>query len=91
MENNLPFKAKILAKLLGLDMKFLSGLWNWLDGKKTYFGLFLSALAVLAEFWPQVAAAFPNAKWVLVGAGVIQFLNGWAHKAYKYRYKEEHP
>lgn len=91
MGNNLPFKVKVVAKLLGLDMKFLSSLWIWSDGKKTYFSLFLGFLTALATFWPQVAAAFPNAHWVLVGATVIQFLNGWAHKAYKFRYKEEHP
>lgn len=90
MGNKLPLKLRIFAKIAGLDMKFLAGIWSWLDGKKTYFGLFLGLLATVSDYWPQVSSAFPNAHWVLVGAGVIQFLNGWAHKAYKYKYNEEY-
>lgn len=71
-------------------MKILAGIWDWFDGKKTWFGLFLGFLALLADFWPTVAHTFPNAHWVLIGAGIIQFLNGWAHRAYKFRYKEEY-
>lgn len=70
-------------------MNFLSSIWSWLDGKKTYAGLIVSAIGGLAVFTPQVAAAFPNAKWAVVAVGVTQFLNGWAHKAYKYKYNEE--
>lgn len=71
-------------------MKVLSNIWAWFDGKKTFAGLVVTAIGGLAVFTPQVAAAFPNAKWALVAVGVTQFLNGWAHKAYKYKYNEEH-
>ena len=86
----LPFKFKLLGKLLGVDMSGLANFWSWLDGKKTYFGLLLTALGGLATFVPQVALAVPQAKWVLASAGVIQFLNGLLHKAYKEKYNEEH-
>lgn len=72
-------------------MTFLSNLWTWLDGKKTYIGLLLTALGGLATFIPQVALQFPNAKWLLATAGAVQFINGLLHKAYKAKYNEEHP
>jgi len=90
MASKLPLKLRIFAKLAGLDMKFLAGIWSWLDGKKTIAGLIVSAIGGLAVFTPQIAAVFPNAKWAVVAVGVTQFLNGWAHKAYKYKYNEDY-
>lgn len=71
-------------------MKVLSNIWAWLDGKKTFIGLLLTALGGIANFLPQLAIQFPNAKWIVIAVGVTQFLNGWAHKAYKYKYNEEY-
>lgn len=86
----LPLKYRILARLAGVNMDMLSKAWTWLDGKKSVIGLLLTATGGLAFFIPQVAAAFPNAKWIVVTAGVVQGINGILHKAYKMRYNEEH-
>lgn len=86
-----PFKIKILAKLAGVNMKVLASVWDYMNGKKMYFSFLLALLSAIAAFWPMVATTFPNAHWVLVGAAVIQFLNAWAHRAYKALYNEEHP
>jgi hypothetical protein len=90
MSEKVPFKIKILAKLIGVNMQALSNLWKFMDGKKMYFSFFLALVSAIAAFWPTVALTFPNAHWVLVGAAAIQFINAWAHRAYKTLYNEEH-
>lgn len=72
-------------------MTWMSNLWQWLDGKKTLVGLIITAIGGLMTYFQLLTASYPNAKWVVIGLGVAQFLNGWLHKAYKYKYNEEHP
>ena len=71
-------------------MNMLSKLWEWSDGKKSIIGLVLTGIGGLALYLPAVSAQFPNAKWIVVAAGVVQVVNGLAHKAYKARYNENH-
>jgi hypothetical protein len=86
----LPFKYRLFARIAGVNVDSLAKVWTWLDGKKSVIGLILTATGGLALYLPAVAVQFPNAKWIVVTAGIIQTVNGLLHKAYKAKYNEEH-
>lgn len=76
----------------------MKALWRFLDGKKSQVGGALSALALLATFVsglaPIAQGAFGEDSQVVVyvvgTAGVLTWLVGAAHKAWKLYYHEEH-
>lgn len=67
-------------------------MWQWLNGKKTIFGLILTVLAWLAAQAPAILPVF-GLEAVLVAkiAGVLLTVVGVGHKIYKWLYKEDHP
>lgn len=83
-------KLKAISLITGVPMGFLSKLWAFLDGKKTAFGLLITAASGLAAAIPAVLALFGvDAVQIAAVVGVATTILGLLHKAYKYVYKEE--
>lgn len=85
-------KMLLVSKITGVPMGFLAGIWKFMDGKKTIFGLVVTALSAIAAVVPAVLAVFGIAA-VKVAAvvGVFSTVIGALHRAYKFFYKEELP
>jgi hypothetical protein len=64
--------------------KFLTFIWNKLDGYKMYSGLLITLLAFLADWIPQVmAAAHANPDLIAKVVGGIVAVLGILHRIYK--------
>jgi len=87
-----PFLVRVLAPLAGVDMNFLAGIWDWLNGKKTIIGTIITVIALVSG---QLGVLLPllgvDAVLIAKIIGVTTMVLGILHKAYKFIYKEEHP
>ncbi len=89
-----PWWMNLVAPLLGVPMAWLTGLWGWLDGKKTIMGAVITLVAYLVAGVPLVAAFCTStvcAATVAKVGGIGLTLVGLLHKLYKLVYREEHP
>ena len=85
-------KMKAISIFTGVPMEFLSGLWKFMDGKKTIFGLLITAVSAVATAVPAILAVFGvDAVHVAAVVGVATTVVGILHKIYKFLYKEEPP
>lgn len=92
VETSPPWWMKLGAVTIGVPMGFLTGLWAWLNGKKTVIGAILTAIGVAVGYMPAVLAFFGvEADKIVTIVGVATTVVGVLHKIYKWIYKEEHP
>lgn len=87
-----PLWVKFLAPLAGVEMGFISKIWEWLNGKKTVIGAVITVIALIGD---QLGIILPllgvDAVLVAKVIGIVSMVLGVAHKVYKFLYKEEHP
>ncbi len=78
--------------MFGVPMGWLSGLWTWLNGKKTIFGAIITAVAFIASGLGAILPLFGlSAVTVAKVVGIALTIVGILHKIYKFIYKEDHP
>lgn len=88
-----PWWMDIGALAIGVQMGTLGKLWDFLNGKKTIVGAFITVVAYLVAGIPLAAALCTTtvcATTVAKVAGVGLTVVGVLHKIYKFLYKEEH-
>lgn len=82
-------KLAALSKITGVPMVKL---WDFMNGKKTFFGLLLIALGKLVLVLPAVLALFGvGPSDVATYVGYLLAFVGLLHKVYKFFYREEPP
>lgn len=68
----------------GEAVKFLVGLWRWLNGKKTLIASILIGVPVIWDELAKIfnAAGMPDNQIVAIGA-IVLLVTGWIHKLLK--------
>jgi len=80
-----PMWLRVLLAFGGNEMlKFLLGLWNWFNGKKTLIASILVGIPIIWEVIATIltAGGVPDHT-VAYWGGIILLIVGWAHKLLK--------